>query len=285
MLLTQLIRLCRPQQWYKNLVIFLSIIFAEKLLHLPFLYSTLLGFISLSLISSTNYIINDIIDKKKDALNPEKKNRPIAAGKVPVWLALILAVVLATISLMIALNLSLYFMYAVIFLFISTTLYSFALKKEQFVDILAIAVNFVIRAVSGAFIINVEITPWLIVGTACLSLFLSVGKRQAELQILGKKAISHREVLEYYPKKVTNAVMIISTTMLLLSYTLYSFLNNQESLLISFPFAVYVILRYLYLVYKGSVIARHPEKAYKDKRLVISSLLLTVSIVIALYVI
>jgi len=285
MLLTQLIKLCRPQQWYKNLVIFLPIIFAEKLLYVPFLQKIVLGFISLSLISSTNYIINDIIDRKKDALNPEKKHRPIASGKIPIWLALILAVILAGISITIAAKLSLYFLYAVIFLFVFTTLYSFAFKKEQFVDILTIAIMFVVRAVSGAFIIDIEITPWLIVGTAFLSLFLSVGKRQAELKILGKKAIAHREVLEYYPTKITNPMMIISTTMLLLSYVLYSFLNNQESLLLTLPFAVYVVFRYLYLVYKGSEIARHPEKAYKDKRLVVSTILLAVSIFIILYVI
>ncbi|MBW2977450.1 decaprenyl-phosphate phosphoribosyltransferase [Candidatus Woesearchaeota archaeon] len=285
MLLTQLIKLCRPQQWYKNLVIFLPIIFAEKLLHIPFLQKIILGFISLSLISSTNYIINDIIDKKKDALNPEKKTRPIASGKVPVWLVLILAIILGALSIKIAINLSLYFLYSVIFLFVFTTLYSFIFKKEQFVDILSIAINFVVRAVSGAFIINIEITPWLIIGTAFLSLFLSVGKRQAEVQILGKKAVKHREVLEYYPKKITNSMMIISTTMLLLSYALYSFLNNQINLLLTFPFAIYVVFRYLYLIYKGSIIARHPEKAYKDKRLVISSILLTISIFIALYVI
>lgn len=282
MRLKDLIKLLRVQQWYKNLVIFLPLIFTIEFFHLDKLSLTLLGCISLCLISSANYIINDIIDRKRDKIHSEKMDRPIASGKIKIWQALIMLAPLLLLSLIIAYTLSTYFLYSVIALFILTQLYTFYFKKEAFADILFIGVNFVIRAVSGTFIINSAVSPWLVLCTFFLSLFLSAGKREADIILLGEKAGIHKESLGSYSKSMTNALMILATSLLIISYSLYSFLSTHK-LLLTLPFAMYSTFRYFCLVYSGSEIARRPEKAFKDARLMISSILWLLAVFALIY--
>ncbi|MDO8661143.1 MAG: decaprenyl-phosphate phosphoribosyltransferase, partial [Candidatus Woesearchaeota archaeon] len=130
------------------------------------------------------------------------------------------------------------------------------------------------RSVSGTFLIHVSISPWLVLCTFFLSLFLSTAKRQSELSFLGEKAQMHRSSLKKYTPQLTNALIIISTALLIVSYSLYSFLSNYKYLFFTIPIALYVITRYLYLAYSGSEIARHPEKAIKDWKLVLGMFLL-----------
>ena len=274
MSLLQLIKLCRPQQWYKNFLVFLPLIFVGRLFEKELLLLSIAGFVALCFMSSTNYILNDLFDMKKDRLNSEKKSRPLASGAVKPWQALIIAVVLFAASIWIALNFSKYFTYSLLFLFVTTLWYSVVLKKEAILDILLIGVNFITRSISGTFLINVSISPWLVLCTFFLSLFLSTAKRQSELAFLGEHAQMHRSVLKKYTPQLTNALIIISTALLIVSYSLYSFLSNYKHLFFTIPIALYVITRYLYLAYSGSEIARHPEKAIKDWKLMLGMLLL-----------
>jgi len=270
--------LIRVKQWYKNVVVFIPLVFAGKFLDLKALVLTLIGFFALCLVSSSNYIINDLKDIEKDRRHPEKKFRPIASGKVKKWEAIIICSALLAASIFISVKLSISFFLCVVAIFILTQGYTFYLRNEQFLDIIMIAINFVIRAVSGAFIINVRISPWLILCTFFLSLFLSAGKREADIRLLKDKAVFHKRVLKDYNIQITNALMIISTSALILSYALYSFLSIYPMLIYTIPFALYAIFRYLYLVYSGSEIGRHPEKAILDKRLLIGSFLWLISI-------
>lgn len=284
-----LIRLCRLSQWYKNLVIFLPIVFAQQLLNFDFLSKVVIGFFSLAFISSVSYIINDIADIDKDGFHAEKKNRPLASGKVKVWQALILATVLLIMSLAIAYSLSMMFFYLVIILFVITQIYTFFLKNEAFADILLLGINFVIRASSGAYVIAVginpyvSVSPWLILCTFCLSLFMSAGKREADLQYLGNRAESHKKTLLVYTKAMTAKLSLIATILLVLSYSLYAFLGIHQNLLFTLPFAFYVIFRYFFLIESGSEIARRPEKVYKDKRMVVGIVLWVVLTLLILY--
>jgi len=280
-----LLKLMRPHQWYKNLVIFLPFIFGGVLFDLTSFAKTLLGLMSLCFISSTNYIINDIIDRNRDKNHPEKRNRPIASKKIKVWEALIFALILLTISVTIAAYLNRYFLLSILAIFLLTQAYTFHLKKEIFVDIILIALNFVIRTVSGAFIVDVKISSWLILCPFFLSLFISVGKRESDLIFLGKKAKYHREVLNYYSTALTNTLMIITTTSLVIAYSLYSFLSVYKDLLLTLPIALYAIFRYLYLIYQGSIVTRHPEKFFKDKRLAVSTVLWVIAVIILIYVV
>jgi 4-hydroxybenzoate polyprenyltransferase len=237
------------------------------------LLPTIIGFVSLCLISSSNYILNDIIDLKKDRQNPEKRTRPLASGSIAVWQAVIMFALFAAGSVYLALSPPKLFLYSVIALFLLTQLYSVWLKKEFFADVLIIGINFVIRAASGTFIINVAISPWLIVGVFFLAIFLAVGKRHAELAVLGDKAASHRATLKQYTREITGALMIITTSLLIMAYSLYSFFSEHRNLFLTLPFALYAIFRYFNLVYSGNAVARHPERVFGDLRMVIAMLL------------
>jgi 4-hydroxybenzoate polyprenyltransferase len=164
-------------------------------------------------------------------------------------------------------------------------LYSLFLKKEAFVDVLVIGINFVIRASSGAFIIDVTISHWLIIGIFFLSLFLSIGKRQADLIFLGKNAKKHRAVLEVYSRENTTALMIVATSLLVITYTFYSFSNDSPHLIFTLPFSLYVIFRYFTLVFTGSEIPRHPERTVKDYRMMAGILLWFISFIVLFYMI
>lgn len=275
--------LLRINQWYKNLVIFLALIFSNLLFDANSFILTVIGLISLCLISSTNYIINDIIDKKRDKEHPEKKFRPIASGNISAKTALLIAAFTFLISLMLAYKLSTTFLSSIIGLFTLTLLYSIILKKILFLDIIMVSINFVIRAISGTFIINRALSPWLILCPFFLALFLVVGKREADLKILGNNAFKHKEVLKYYTPEINNVLMIISTTLLIISYSMYAFLGEHKNLLLTLPFAIFVVFRYLHLVYSGSEIARRPNLMYKDKALVIGILLWAITVFLVLY--
>ncbi|MBN1645152.1 UbiA prenyltransferase family protein [Candidatus Woesearchaeota archaeon] len=274
-------RLLRTGQWYKNLLIFLPILFSGNLFSIEGIILTFVGFFSLCFVSSSNYIINDILDIRKDQQHSEKKRRPLASGKIKIWQAVIVFSVVFAIGISLAGFLNEYFFLCALALFVLTSAYSFILKKEAFLDIIIIGINFVIRASSGAFIINVKISPWLIIGVFFLSLFLSASKRRADLSFLGKKAKEHKSSLRGYSNEITNALMIIATTLLILSYTFYSFLSEHSYLIFTLPFALYLIFRYFALVYSGSVIARRPEKVFSDLRMIIGMLSwITVTLII-----
>lgn len=276
-------KLLRPQQWYKNLLIFLPLVFVGKLFDTNAQIISLFGFVCLCLLSSSNYVLNDIFDRKRDKEHPEKKYRPIAAGKISVLQAFVFAGILFFAATSFALYLSTSFFIICLVIFFLTLLYSAYLKKQVFADIILIGVNFVLRASSGVFLLSVAMSPWLILCTFFLSLFLSASKREGDLRLLGAKAAAHKEVLAVYTRELTNAFMIISTTLLILSYSLYSFLSQYHHLIYSLPFALYTIFRYFYLVQSGSEISRHPEKVYKDIPIVVASAFWLVSVVLILY--
>jgi len=280
----QIFKLFRPAQWYKNLLVFVPIIFSGNLLQTNQLLLTFIGFMSLCAVSSANYVLNDIIDRKKDKRHPEKKKRPIASGKIKVWQGVILIFILLIISIGLAAPLNINFFYAVAVLFGLTLLYTLFFKKEPFLDIISIAINFVIRAVAGALIIGVEVSPWLIACIFFLATFLISGKRHSDAKFLGKKAKKHRATLETYTSDITSAMMIITTVLLTAAYSLYSFFSDATPYLIfTLPFALYLIFRYYYLVYSGSKIARHPERVFLDIRMDIGMLLWAIVTFVIIY--
>lgn len=283
MMLKDIVQLIRVRQWYKNLVVFLPLIFSGLLFDLNLFILTILAFISLCFISSSNYILNDIIDLKYDSIHPEKKSRPITSGKISISFGIILSILFLAASLFIAYFMSNLFLISIITLFILNQIYSLFLKKEAFIDIIIVATNFVIRAASGVFVIEREISPWLILCPFFLALFLSIGKREAEIQFLKDDSHKHKEVLKFYTPEITINLLTISTALLIMSYSLYVFLSGHKLLLITLPIAIFVIFRYLYLIYNRSSIPRHPEISYKDKRLLIGSLIWLIMILLVLY--
>jgi len=177
-----------------------------------------------------------------------------------------------------AFSLNIIFLYLILLLFLLSQIYTLWLKKEVIADVLLISINFVIRSLAGAFVIinqnkpYIWISPWLLLCPFFLALFLSIGKRHADLKFLGKKASKHNTTLNTYSLEITKPLMIISTTLLIICYSLYTILSINQ-LLITMPFAIYAVFRYSYLVQQGSIIGRQPQKAFTDIRLVIASIM------------
>jgi len=265
----QFLELLRVKQYYKNLIIFLSLIFLGKEITLEAIILTSIGFIALCLISSSNYIINDILDKDKDKLHPFKKKRPIANNYYSTIFAGIISILLAITSLSISILISEKFFILILTIFFLTLFYSLKLKEEIFLDITLISTNFIIRAISGIVIINARLSPWLILCTFFLSFLLAIGKRINEFNY----SKDYKIVLKYYTNDLLNKLLIISTTLLILSYSLYSFLSIYPLLIYTIPIPTYIILRYLYLIETNSNIPGELENFYKDKQLFISILI------------
>ncbi len=275
--------LLRPFQWYKNLLVFLPLIFSGNLANSSAITTSLLAFLSFCALSSATYVINDYADKNKDKLHPEKWHRPIASGEIGTLGALISALLLITIGFGIALLLPMNFLYAALGYFVLSQLYTAWLKHEAFADILAIAVNFVIRAVAGAFAISVWVSPWLVAGVFFLALFLILGKRRSELMLLKNKAHLQRRTLSAYSDDVVSRLSALATTALVISYTLYVFFGEHKLLYITLPVAMYSIFRYESLISSGNIISRHPEKVLFDRRMFFSILLWGFMVVGVLY--
>jgi len=248
-----------------------------------------LGLIALCLISSSNYIINDIADREKDRNNTEKRLRPIASGKVSVWKAAFIALIVLSLGLCISFTLSPMFLMLGAALFLLTQAYTFKLKNEVFADILVISTNFVIRTVSGAFVTSngfhpyVEISPWLILCPFFLALFLAVSKRRSEAFLLKKASGEHREVLKSYNSEITSALMIIATALFVACYSLYTFFSPYPRLLLTIPFALYIIFRLFQATESGEKISRHPELLFRDKGMIFTGLIIMLIILISIY--
>jgi|SRR3989338_2107834 len=282
MALINYLKIMRPEQWYKNLLVFLAIFFSFNLFDFHKLILSFFGFGILAIFSSANYIVNDVADRKNDLQDTAKKYRLIAAGKVKTKNALMLSVFLFTTGFVSSYFINIRFFLLMLFFAALSALYSFYLKKEIFADILSIAVNFAIRAAAGAIIINVYISPWLILCPFLLSLFLSVGKRRVELANLGKKAVMHRNTLSYYTEDITAALMIITTAILIAAYTFYT-LTVDDKLVVTLPIVLYAIFRYFQFIYTNSKIARNPELALTDRKFVITLILWILTAFAVLY--
>ena len=275
--------LLRPRQWYKNLLVFLALIFSGNLLNFTAIGNALIAFASFCALSSATYVINDYADRHKDRLHPEKWNRPIASGAVSRMGALVIVIILTLIGFGIGLFLPTKFIYATLGYFVLSQLYTAWLKHEAFADILTISVNFVIRAVAGAFAISVWVSPWLILGIFFLALFLMFGKRTSELVLLKEKAQFQRKALTAYTPEIVSRLNTLATTALVISYTLFVFFGEHQWLYINLPPALYAIFRYESMVSTGSKIARNPELVFTDKRMVIAMLIWSVLTLGVLY--
>ncbi len=274
----ELIKLLRVKQWYKNLIIYISLVFSFNLFNLELFILTTPGFISLCLISSSYYIINDIIDIDKDKNHPEKKNRPLASGKISPLVALIISLVLFNLSILIAYKLSNTFLLSVLALYILSQAYTFIIKKIPFLDVITISTNFVIRAVSGTFIINEPVSGWVILCTFFLSMFLVSTKRSMELDY--KK---YRPNYSQSDKETFNILSTLSITSVFIFFSIYSILTNKPLLLLSLPVALYIISNFFRKTKTEPEKIRNPEKFILSKENIISLAIWLLIIIIAFY--
>ena len=281
-LIKELITTMRPKQWYKNLVIFAGIIFSLNLLNFQMWLDVISAFAIFCMLSGSEYIINDIIDVEKDRKHPKKCKRPIASGKLKVSHALLFAIILIIVAGGGAYLINTQFLVVSITYFLLILSYSLFLKHLIIVDILVISIGFVIRAVAGCLAINVFISPWLVICAFLLALFLALGKRRHELILLAENAKEHRRILEGYSVEMLDQMISITTGALIISYSLYTFLADNNYMMLTIPLVIYGLFRYLFLVHAKNF-GGETEIIFKDKGMVICMVLWAVLVVLILY--
>ncbi len=252
-MLKALIKTMRLRQWSKNVFVLAALVFDLKLREPDAIARSLAGFFLFCFLSSVVYIINDIADREADRNHPTKRNRPIASGKLPVNVALWAAVILLAITLLVSFLLSSEFFLIAAAYFLINLAYSNWLKHMVIIDVLIIASGFVLRVGAGVSLIHVErFSPWLYVCMTLLALYMGFGKRRAELAQLSTEANSSRRVLEGYSIPFLDQLITIVSGATIIAYSLYTFsapnVPENHTLMLTIPFVVYAIFRYLYLV-------------------------------------
>ncbi len=285
-MLKALLKTMRPRQWTKNAFLFAALVFDGKLFHLTDFLRTLAGFGLFCLISSAVYIFNDLLDAESDRQHPVKKNRPIASGKLPVPVAVVAGTVLVLFTLMAGYLLAWQFALTLLVYFAMMLAYSKWLKQVLILDVLILAAGFVLRVHAGTTLIVVErFSPWLYVLMTLLALYLGFGKRRAELALLSQDAAGHRQVYESYTIPLLDQFITIVSGTTIVAYSLYTFFRPAapESLMLTIPFVVYAIFRYLYLVEVKQIGGEPEEILLSDRPLQLSILLWGLAVLVVFY--
>ena len=282
-----LIQTMRPKQWAKNIFLFAGLIFDQKLNDTPSFLRVFAGFVLFCLISGAVYIINDIADIEGDRKHPEKRFRPIASGAIPIRAAWISAVIILLIDIPLTLLLSPTFTLFVLMYLALNLAYSKFLKHIPIIDVIILASFYVLRVAAGVALIDVKrFSPWLYVVTTLLALFIGFGKRRTELALLAEGAKDHRRVLEGYTIPLLDQFITIVSGTTIVAYSLYTFsapnLPTNHSMMLTIPFVLYGIFRYLYLIHleKGG----SPEDVvFSDKPLQAAVVLYGLAVIIIFY--
>lgn len=291
-MLKALLKTIRLRQWPKNVLILAAVVFDRQLSFSNFtpLIRSLIGVILFCFLSSAVYIINDLYDIEADRNHPIKRNRPIASGRLPIPIATGAAVILLLITFPAAYLLSPYFLLVVVGYFLTNILYSTWLKHIPLVDVLVLASFFVLRVAAGVTIIHVErFSPWLYVVTTLLALYIGFGKRRAELTLMQENAQSHRRVLDGYNLALLDQLITIVSSTTILAYSLYTFsapnLPDNHTMMLTIPFVLYGIFRYLYLVQIKEEGGAPEELLLMDRPLQAAIVLWGISILLIVYII
>lgn len=242
----------RVQESYKNLLILLAPFFSKKLLDLNYYPSLLLGFTALFLNSSACYIFNDIKDASFDAFHPRKKNRPIASGKIRKSSALLFSVMLLVFSLLISYCIGTSFLLLCLLLFLNSVVYSFLLRNIIWLDLISISLNYVFRTLAGCYLVDVVLSPWLLMGVFYISMLLALVKRREETIILDRPEL-HRKTLKHYSINLIDQAITIFSTLILISYSLYTFHSHYSNNLLPFtiPLVTLIVLEFILISKTG----------------------------------
>lgn len=278
----------RPRQWTKNVLLFVALAFTLQFLDLSQVLRTVGAFALFCMLSSAGYLLNDVADVEADRQHPTKRYRAIASGAVPVRLALVLGVALAvggvagctlirpSLGVVAAAYLAL------------TASYTIWFKHMVLLDVFGIAAGFVLRAAAGAVAINVPISPWLYTATMLGALMIALGKRRAELQVLGVDAAGHRKNLQAYSVELIDQLILVVSSAAVMTYALYTFsaenLPKDHSMMLTIPLVLYGLFRYLFLVHGGTEGGAPEELLLRDRPLLITIVLWGLLAVGVLYV-
>ncbi len=280
----------RPRQWTKNLIVFAGVIFAERLGHREDLATAFVVFALFCFLSSAVYLINDSLDAKADREHPIKRNRPIASGRLKTQTAITVAVLLCAFSFVLAFWIDPILGWMTVAYFALSASYSVTVKHIVILDAMSVAIGFVIRAAAGAQAIHVEISPWLLLCTLMLALFLALTKRRHEILLLENSAASHRPILAEYSTYLLDQMIAVVTASTLVCYSLYTLWPETvakfgtHNLGLTIPFVLFGILRYLYLVHQKGEGGRPERILVGDVPFVLNLLVWLGIVILVLYV-
>lgn len=284
-----LIETLRPQQWVKNGFIFAALIFSQSLTRWDRCRQVILATLVFCMVSSATYVLNDILDAAEDRHHPLKKLRPIASGRISPTTAGIAGVVLGCAGLIAAWRLNAGF-FAIVLAYVAiNVLYSTFLKHVVLLDVFIVAAGFLFRVIAGGLVIQVPISPWLIVCTTLLALFIALSKRRHELVLLGRRASDHRAILADYSPYFLDQLIGIVTASTVVSYALYTLSPDVQSkfpgkrLELTIPFVLFGIFRYLYLIHHGEQGGNPTRSLFTDLVLLSVVLFWAASVILIIY--
>ncbi|MFO7631480.1 MAG: decaprenyl-phosphate phosphoribosyltransferase [Caldilinea sp.] len=287
--LSGLLRTMRPRQWIKSVIVYAALVFDGKLFVPELFLKTTVVFVAFCLMSSSVYIINDLVDMEKDRQHPRKRNRPLASGQLAPRIAAGAAGVLAVIAIGAAFWLNLWAGIILLVYLAQNIAYSFRLKNIVIVDVMVLALGFLLRVAAGVVVVEVQnFSPWLYVCVTLLALFLGFGKRRQEIVLLEGDAANHRSILSEYNLPLLDQLIGMVVTATLVAYTFYSFDATtalaHSKMLLTVPFVFYMLARYLYLVHVRHLGGAPDELLLEDRPLLINSGLWALAVLALIYV-
>jgi 4-hydroxybenzoate polyprenyltransferase len=272
----------RPHQWVKNVFLAAGLVFSGNFTNLHMLITVFLAIFAFCLLSGSAYIINDIIDLEKDRRHPQKAYRPLASGRISIAAAYVYALLMVVLAGagMILFSLGLRFALTAACYYLLTVLYSITLKNIIFVDILTIAGGFVLRVIAGCVLVAPDISPWIVICSLLLALFLALCKRRHELQLLGERSGMHRIVLKMYSIEMLDQLISVTMSTIIMAYSLYTFYTGHSPMLmLTIPFVIYGLFRYLYLTHNRDI-GGAPEQMFTDKPMIINFIIWSILAII-----
>jgi len=290
-MLTQLrliLKSMRPRQWLKNIFVFAALVFDRQLFSYRSFLTTSLAVLLFCLVSSLSYLINDLVDIEADRKHPKKQHRPLASGELTQKNAIIGVIILAVVVFPASFVLDLVFGLIISAYFLLMLAYSMVLKNIPLLDVMVIATGFVLRVAAGVVVIKIDmLSPWLFVATTFLALFIALGKRRAEMALLQDEAGNHRQVLQGYTKDFLDQLLTIVMSTTLMTYCLYTFsspiASNNQSMMLTIPFVIYGLFRYLYLIRIKRIGGAPEEIVLTDRHMQITIALWSLTVILILY--
>lgn len=280
-----LIKLIRPKQWTKNLLVFAALLFTGDFRDHDLSLRAFVAFVSMCLVSSSIYVINDLLDVERDRAHPVKKLRPIASGKVPVGLAVMVAALLAGVGVSLAFSLNIKSLAIVCFYLVLQVAYNSGLKHVPLSDVFLIATGFVLRAMLGATAISVVISSWLLFCTGSLALMLGFGKRRHEYMLQGTERSKSRESLSGYNLEALNAFLIMCSVCAAQSYAIYSIQSataqKYPGMVFTSIFVFYGVFRYVLVAFRSGEGGEPESLLFKDPHILLSIFLFVLTAIAA----
>ena len=293
----------RPRQWLKNLALFAPLVFEGAFFNPDKLLIVVWGFVIFSIVTSGTYLINDVIDYRRDQAHPFKKTRPIPAGKIHPFWAVMFGVGFLILAIFISSTISPFFMFSVTTYALLQIAYSLILRSFILLDVMAIASGFLLRVFAGAVLIDAHVTVWFILTVASLALFLAIGKRRSERTLLlgsGSADLTTRKILQHYPENLLDSLTVMFATSTWFSYTMFTFLQPTPSggsqvlvlfgdflprtflaskwLMATVPFVIYGVMRYLYVIYEKKE-GESPERVLLNDYPLLASVIIWIALV------